>query len=308
MKNVLYSAVQTEVITLTEAKMAIKIDSTDYEDNTIITSSVAGGYHSITSSATGTSVSATGTNNLVVISPVAVSAGGTLDVKIQESLDNTTFTDVSGGSFAQITTSNATTKQEKAYTGNYPYVRPVYTVAGAQSDFSIDFVQGEPTSIEDSFIETLISSAREYAEETLTRAIGEQKWKLLLDDFPSEDYIELPFSPVTEVDSVTYINSTGVSATMSASESNGYIVDTDSSPGKIFLSYGGQWPVFSAYPYNSVEIIYSCGYTNNVPEKIKNAILKMIGALYKYRDTGIPGEDLQAIDNLLRGKKIYNFY
>ena len=307
MEHYLYSAVQTEVISLAEAKMAIKIDSNNFADNITVTASVTGGYKSVTATATGTGINIYGKKTLVTLSPVNLSAGATLDVKIQESLDNVTYTDWSGTAFTQITTANSTVIQEKEYTGDYVYIRPAYTIATAQADFAIQVITSEPDSVEDDYITDLITAAREYAEGVLNKAVGEQKWILVLDDFPWQDYIKLPYPPLLSVTSVTYIDSTGASATMSASESNGYIVDTKSEPGRIFLAYGNTWPSFTAYPYNAVEILYSCGYTSTtVPKRIKDAILKTIGLLHNHRVTGIPKEDLQAVDNLLQGVRIIN--
>lgn len=307
MEHYLYSAVQTEIISLTEAKMAIKIDSNNFADNITVTATVTGGYKSITATATGTGINIYGKKALVSLCPVSLSAGATLDVKIQESLDNVTYTDWSGAAFTQVTTANATVIQEKEYTGDYVYIRAAYTVAVAQADFAIQVITSEPNSVEDTYITDLITAAREYAEGVLNKALGSQKWILLLDDFPYQDYIKLPYPPLQSVTSVTYIDSTGVSATMSASESNGYIVDTKSEPARLFLAYGNTWPSFTAYPYNAVQILYTCGYTSaTVPKRIKDAVLKMIGLLHNHRVTGIPKEDLQAVDNLLQGVRIIN--
>jgi uncharacterized phiE125 gp8 family phage protein len=306
MEFLLYSAVQTEIITKSEAKMAIKLDSSNFDDNISITSCISGGYHSVTATATGSGISLSGQNVLAMLQPISLSAGATLDVKLQESLDNVIYTDVDSGTFTQVTTANDTAIQEKEYTGNYPYIRAVYTIAGAQANFLVNMIKSEPYSVEDDYIDDLIKSAREYAEEFLNRAIGSQKWKLVMDDFPGEDYIKLPMPPLISVSSVTYMDVDGVSATMSASESDGYIVFTDNEPGKISLAYGSSWPSFTPYPYNGVEIIYTCGYSfANIPRKVKDAMLKYIGAAYHARQNGISSEDLNAINNLLRGIRVW---
>ena len=302
----LYSAVQTEVITLAEAKVAIKIDSTNFDDNITITSCITGGYSNITATATGSGILVSGKKCLAVLEPIALSASSTLDVKLQESLDNTTYTDVTDGAFTQVTTANMTTIQELEYDGAYPYLRAVYTIVSAQASFTVNMITSEPTAVDDDYIEELITAAREYIEELTVRAIGSQKWKMLMDDFPADDSIEILFPPLTEVDSVTYINSSGVSATMSASDSNGYIVDTNSEPGRIFMSYGGSWPSFTAYPHNAVEIIFTCGYTSTtIPKRTKDAILKTIGLMHRYRD-GIPPDALKAISNYIYGNRLIN--
>lgn len=307
MDYTLYSAVQTEVITLTEAKNFIKLDSTSFSSNLTITAIVTGGYHAITASATSTSVNNAGKKTLFSLEPVAISAGGTLDVTIQESLDNTTFTDWADSGFSQVTTANATTYQECEYTGYYPYTRAKYTIVSAQASFTINVILSDPDSIEDDLVEEFISSAREYAEQYTNRAIGSQKWKLVMNEFPDNDYIKIEFPPLVSITSVTYIDFEGTSATMSASYSEGYIVDTSKEPGGIFLAYANQWPTTTLLPYNGVEIIFTCGYTSTtVPKKIKNAILKMVGLLYRYRDSGIPLEEIRCINHLLAGQRVIN--
>jgi uncharacterized phiE125 gp8 family phage protein len=307
-KSVLYSAVQTEVVTLAEAKLAIKLDSTDFQDNIAVYTPVAAGYHAITATATGSAISSGGKKTLFLLEPASLSAFATLDVKLQESLDGVTYSDVASGAFTQVTTANDTVLQEKEYTGTYNYIRPVYSIVSAQASFSVKCIQSDATSIEDSYVQDLIAAAREYAEEYTTRAIGTQAWKLILDDFPGQDYISLPFAPLQSVTSVKYILSDGTSATLTASESTGYIVDTTKEPGGVFMAYGLSWPAITPYPYNGVEILYYCGYTSTtVPKKIKDAVLKMVGALYNHRQDGIPDQDLKAIQNLLRGARLIDF-
>jgi uncharacterized phiE125 gp8 family phage protein len=304
----LYSAVQTEVVTLAEAKMAIKIDSTNFDDNITVTAVVTSGHKDITAGATGTGISISGKKCLVVLEPISISAGGTVDVTIQESLDNSTYTDWASGAFTQVTTASGTTYQEIEYTGEYPYIRVTYDIAAAQANFTVNFILSEATSIEDDYIQDLITAAREHCEEVSNRAIGSQVWKMCLDAFPDDtDEIIIPFPPLLSVTSVNYINSTGTSATFTASESTGYIVDTYREPGRIFLAHAATWPSYTEYPYNSVEILYTCGYTaTTIPKKYKDAILKMVGALYQYRDTGIPKPDMDAINNLLQGRRVIN--
>jgi uncharacterized phiE125 gp8 family phage protein len=307
MDYTLYSAVQTEVITLSEAKNFIKLDSTSFSSNLTITAIVTGGYHDITASATTTGINTAGKKTLFSLQPVAVSAGGTLDVTIQESLDNTTFTDWSGSAFTQITTSNATTYQELEYTGYYPYTRAKYTIVSAQASFTINVIISDPDTIEDDLVEEFITSAREYAEQYTNRAIGTQKWKLVMDEFPDNDYIRIQFPPLQSVESVVYIDYEGTTATMSASQSEGYIVDTSKEPGGLFLAYANAWPTTTLLPYNGVIINFTCGYTSTtVPKKIKNSILKMVGLLYRYRDSGIPKEELNSINHLLAGQRVIN--
>lgn len=57
----------------------------------------------------------------------------TLDVKIQESADNSTYTDVVGGAFTQVTAAAA--PQLLSFTRTKRYLRAVYTIAGTTPSF-----------------------------------------------------------------------------------------------------------------------------------------------------------------------------
>ncbi len=107
---------------------------------------------------------------------------------------------------------------------------------------------------------------------------------------------------VTAVTSVTYEDSTGTTATFTASTS-GYYVDIDSEPARIVLSYGVNWPSFTERPSNAIRIRYQAGYTT-LPEDTKHAILMLAGAYYTYRDVEIPTGLMNTIHNLLENDRI----
>jgi uncharacterized phiE125 gp8 family phage protein len=295
----LYSAVQTELLTVTEVKSHIRLDSGYVSSNTTVNQCVTGAYHAITASATGTGADVLGYKALVILESYANSAGGTLDCKIQESDDNTTYTDWSGGAFTQVTTANDTAVQQIEYTGTKQYINVLYTIAGAQANFAVAIQELAPYSTEDTDIGYLIKAAREYAQDYQHRGIGSQVWELVIDDFPYVDRIRLPLPPLASVTSVTYIDSEGTSAAFTAG-SSGYYVDTDNEPGAVFLAYGMTWPSTTLYPYGGVRILYTCGYTaTTLPYRTRQAMLMYAGILFKYRDAGIPEADLNTVNALL---------
>lgn len=301
----IYSAVQTELLSATELKEHIHLDSSSISSNVTVNQCITGGYKAITAGLTGIGVDVLGNRTLVTFESYSNSAGATLDCKIQESDDNTTYTDWAGGAFTQVTTANDTAVQQIEYTGTKQYVNVYVTVAVAQANFAVNIQEIAPYSTEDTYAEYLIKSAREYAQEYQHRAIGSQVWDLVLDDFPShKDYVEIPLPPLVSVTSVKYIDSAGTSATFTAS-SSGYYVDADSEPGRIFLAYGNTWPSFTAYPKNAVRILFTAGYTSTtLPIKTRQAMLMYAGLLYKYRDEAMPKADLETVNNLLYGDRM----
>ena len=300
----LYSAVQTELIDVTTLKEHIRLDSTSISSNVTINQCLTGQYYGITAGLTGTGADVLGNRALVVLDSYVNSAGATLNCKIRESDDNVTYTDWTGGAFTQVTTANDTAVQQIEYTGTRQYINVYVTVAVAQANFAVTIQEITPYSTEDTYAQYLIESAREYAEEFQHRAIGEQKWELILDDFPAIDKIKLPLPPLVSVTSVTYLDTAGTSAVFTAG-SSGYYVDTDSQPGCIFLAYGMTWPTASLYPYNGLRILYTAGYTaTTLPKKTKQAMMMYAGLLYKYRDEAIPDADLRTVNALLYGERM----
>ncbi len=232
---------------------------------------------------------------------------------IYESDDDITFAKwTAGETFTQITTANDTANYEVAYTGRKKYIRAYAIVTGAECNFAASIVKGSPTSIEDTYISTLITIAREYCEDYQHRALTTQTWDLILDKFPSDsDYIEIPLPPLQSVTSVKYIDYAGVSATMTAGLS-GYFVDTDNEPGRVCLSYGVSWPSFSEYPYGAIRIHFVAGHTgvapDVIPKKTKQAMLMLISYMYENRLPSAQNVDQEfknAVESLLDANKIY---
>ncbi len=165
-----------------------------------------------------------------------------------------------------------------------PLVEPV-TVSEAKTHLRVDDSVG---TIEDTYIETLISTARMMAENFTRRALITQTWRLTLDQWP-ERSIYLPFPPLQSVSSVKYINTAGVLTTLT--EGTDYEVDTRSVPGRVHPSYSQVWPVVRAIE-NAVTVEFIAGYGNaasDVPEPIRQAILLIIQRLYDHRGDSIIG-------------------
>ncbi len=138
----------------------------------------------------------------------------------------------------------------------------------------------EPTD-EDTYIYGLITAARKHCENFLGRALCTQTLETYLDEFPSSDYIELPFPPLASVITLKYKDTADVLQTWDAAN---YIVDTVSEPGRVVLAYGISWPSTLAET-QAVQIQYTAGYGNaaTVPLNIKQAIMLKVADLYENR-------------------------
>jgi uncharacterized phiE125 gp8 family phage protein len=111
------------------------------------------------------------------------------------------------------------------------------------------------------------------------RALASQTFELTLDSFPY-DKIEIPMAPVTSLTSIKYKDSDNVETTLASSEYIFY----DSEPAVIIPAYGKSFPSYIPYPIGSVKIRYVAGYTTNIPEPIKQAMLLLIGHLFENRE------------------------
>jgi uncharacterized phiE125 gp8 family phage protein len=298
----LITAIATEPLTKADIKSHLRIDSETFAGDITTTQCITPGSHAIAASYSleGTGVDVLGKRAIVNLNAGAVGESGKVDAKIQESEDDSTYTDWSGGGFTQVTADNDNTVQEKEYTGSKQYIRVVCTVATAACSFGVDIVTDSGDTSEDSQITAWIQAAREYGEGYSGYAFAPQTWDLYLPKFPSVDYIEWPKGPLTEITHVKYTDSDGTQTTMTVSDE--YIVDVDIEPGKIYLPYGESWPSFVPYPYNAVVIRAVCGYTGEapyiMPYRFKQAMLVHVGLMYKYRDAEVPPGAMQTVNNL----------
>ena len=160
-----------------------------------------------------------------------------------------------------------------------PAVEPV-SVSEAKAHLRVDIDD------DDTYIGTLITAARQWAEAYLDRSLIYTQWEMKLDMFPWE--IEMPRPPMsqegtTTAVSITYtLNESLGTATLSTSE---YRVDRASTPGVARTNYGGSWPSHLA-DQNSVTVTWWGGYGasgSDVPAAIRHAILMHVAYLYERR-------------------------
>ena len=304
-KTKLTTEIATEPLTLAEVKQQLRLDSVSFEDDIETEQSIVPGSHAVVADY---GLEGTGIDVLNDVVLVQVNAGdcssGTVDVKIQESDDDSTYAD--WYSFTQISSSNDNQVHEKEYTGTKQYVRCVATVATAACEFSCDVIVNSYETAEDSLLSSYITSAREFGEDFTKHAFAAQTWNMYLEDFPHcKDYIEWFMPPLTSITSVTIKDSDGDETVLT--ENTHYIVDVDTFPGKIFLPYGESWYDFIPFPYNAVTIKGVCGYTGTepyiLPKAFKQAMLMHVAYMYRYRDVEIPDKCLNTIKRLYSARR-----
>ena len=178
-----------------------------------------------------------------------------------------------------------------------PAVEPV-TLSEAKAHCRVD------ATADDALIQSYITTAREWVEDYIDRALVTQQLVMKLDTFPGE--IELPRPPMIASGTATAVTITyvtgeaGGTATLSASE---YRVDRDSTPGVIRTLYAGSWPSH-LLDQNSVTVSWWAGYGDaaSVPQRVKSALLMCVHELYEKRGDGqMPAAAMRLLDSVSWG-------
>lgn len=141
---------------------------------------------------------------------------------------------------------------------------------------------------DDSYIESLIDVAIAHidgADGWLNRAVISQTWDYAIDKFPCVKHdgaparIYLPFAPLISIDSVTYTDTQGASATITD-----YRVKNvgGSQAGYIVPALNSDWPSSADEP-EAVVVRFTAGFAT-VPPAIKHALLLMVGHWYENRE------------------------
>lgn len=294
-----------EPISLAVAKAHLRLDSGTFADEIATTQSIVPAVYTAATTTTGTGVAVLGKRAVLQVPVGVVAAGGKLNVHIEESSDDITYTDWTGGALTEITAAGT---YEKLYTGAKPYIRAVGAVTVNTITYNAVVVTGSYISDDDTELENIITASRQLCEDWQGRAYIERTYEHTLDDWP-KDYIELPMPPLISVTSIAYTDTAGTTSTWSATE---YQVDTTGFVGRIMPAYGYTWPSTPLRNMAGIKITYKAGYGDeaaDVPLKIRQAILLLISELYENREDSDTMERFEipwGVKALLGQDKVYS--
>ncbi len=145
---------------------------------------------------------------------------------------------------------------------------------------------------DDALITAYIKAARIIVEQKSLHALITQTWKYFLDAWPDAAFIEIPLPPLQSVSSITYKLENGSVETLATSV---YLVDTDSTPGRVILKPNQQWPSDSLYPGNPISFTFVCGFGDtgaNVDDRAIQAVKLLVGHFYEHREAFVDGRPL----------------
>lgn len=158
---------------------------------------------------------------------------------------------------------------------------------------------------EDALIESLIASARQYAEALTCRQLVTATWRLTLDAFPA-GCIVLPRPRLQEVLSIQYVDAAGDTQTLAPEL---YQVDAESEPARLSPAFNTFWPG-TRHQMNAVVVTIRCGYgaAADVPAGVKTAIRMLAAHYYENREAATDVQLLpvpMAVKSLLSPERIF---
>jgi uncharacterized phiE125 gp8 family phage protein len=161
-----------------------------------------------------------------------------------------------------------------------PVLEPL-TVAEAKLHCRVEIPE------DDALFADWIRQAREMIESALDVACITQTLKLYLDEFPEWELV-LPRPPLRSVSGISYVDSDGVTQTLSASL---YRVDAKSRPGRITPAWGEAWPA-TRQVTNAVNVTFVAGHGDSgadCPAAVRQAIRLCVGKWNEFREDLVAG-------------------
>ncbi len=148
-------------------------------------------------------------------------------------------------------------------------------------------------SDEDTVIEGIIKTARQFTEKFLGRSLIKQKIEMVMDEWNCRD-MELPYSPIISIDSVVTIDEDDAETTYS---SDNYYLINSSEPGRVAIKDNTEVPTNTDRLSAGIKITYYAGYgttATEVPQAIREAIKLWATEIYENRNPNPDPPDIVA--------------
>lgn len=169
----------------------------------------------------------------------------------------------------------------------------------------------DQTDEDDYLVSVLIPAIVDRAEASTRRALrGPQTWELTLEEFPREGYIELPKPPLVSVSSISYVDTGGVTRTLTGAQ---YLTQAPAGPrcrrGRVGLPFATIWPI-TIRQLGAVTVRFVAGYVDPlpIPGLLVSGMLMDAGTLFETRESVLTGLRAMAIPIPFSTKEIYDMF
>jgi len=292
----LVTAPTEEPISRAEAKAQLRLDTSQAE----LAPQPTLTYQNFSGTSNGTGVAISGYKATAIVNCGTIASGDDLTLKLQESADNITYTNVSTtdtwtdvDSDADVTVfdeNSSSRTYRQVYNGTRPYVRVAITAVTDGGTLEAWITLQSLVTDENDLIDGLITAARMAAENYLDKKFVTQAWDWKFNQFPSvwdASYeAKLPLCPLQSLE--VWYRATLGSTTYSSAGSSLFILSTPrKTKGRLQLVSGQSWPE-AADMMESVRLRLTCGYgaASAVPKPIKAALKLMTAMLFTDRSAG----------------------
>ena len=135
---------------------------------------------------------------------------------------------------------------------------------------------------DDTFISTLITTARRLIEQRYDLCLLQQNWSMFFDAWPDDGIFKVPLAPLFGVTDIKTYSDDDVAVTIDPAH---YYMDLASMPARVVLRRGRVFPP-PGRKINGIEVKIVTGFgatANAVPAEIKQALLMAISDWYANR-------------------------
>lgn len=159
-----------------------------------------------------------------------------------------------------------------------PPTQPLIWLDEAKAHLRVDFDD------DDLLIGRLVEVAADKVQEATQRSLLNRTLEMRLDGFDYyTPHISLRYPPIVSITSVTYVDTSQVTQTISTSDYR--LADRDGTTA-VFPAYGDVWPGTLA-DQEVVKVRYVAGYGTDpasVPASLRHAVFLLLGHLYEHRE------------------------